>query len=109
MKRICHHCGFEVLPRDRQPDCEVVYHRVCFDISVASLTTELESWADSEEGKAFAAKKGFKIVCPACKGVPVRPDIPKCHGCMACDFTGTRDGYLKMQEMEEEAQSAAPE
>lgn len=34
--------------------------------------------------------------CPVCNGVPEKPEIEGCHGCIHCDFTGTKDGYDAM-------------
>jgi hypothetical protein len=48
-------------------------------------------------------------VCPVCKGIPVEPAVKECHGCMACDFHGTRAGYEQMQRLEREAYESAEE
>lgn len=44
--------------------------------------------------------------CPACLGVPVRPEIPTCCGCIECDFTGTLAAYRQTQRMERDAQQS---
>lgn len=45
--------------------------------------------------------------CPNCNGVPVRPDVEECRGCLECDFTGTREGYEQAQQYFREAMQAA--
>ena len=42
-------------------------------------------------------------LCPYCQGVPDHPDIEGCAGCWGCDFTGTREGSEKMEQLIKEA------
>lgn len=56
-----------------------------------------------------AARKRFEGIgcsyrlegpCPRCKGVSQHPEIPGCAGCMACDFTGTVEGFEEMERLD---------
>jgi 8-oxo-dGTP diphosphatase len=50
--------------------------------------------------------EGFDVwpeMCPKCHGVPVRPDIERCAGCIECDFVGTHEAYAQTQQRNREA------
>ncbi len=75
----------------------------------ATLAEAEADMADRKKWEVLGCHYRLEGPCPKCNGVADQPEIVGCAGCMACDFTGTFDGYHEMQRLEHLARASNPD